>query len=136
VRLWGFGFAYGTRDEQMFVNRYDFRPRILRQDLDRWEPPVALPLAADSILLEAAARWVAWYERSVTKKLDENYRNQLLPEWKEHRKHRMLPAEDWLQLADDLTTARQMRLLLNRASESVENSLVLSCMQTASSHEC
>ena len=109
VRLWGFGFAYGPRNEQIFVNRYDFRPRLLFGDRDRWEPPSEdLPFAPNSILLESAARWIASYEVRVTEQAGKAYRDQLILQ-REDRQNEPSLAEVWLRLADELADERHMR---------------------------
>jgi hypothetical protein len=115
VRLWGFGIAYGTCDEQAYLNRYDFRPRLLLKDADRWEPPASpLDYAPDTILLEAAVRWLAWYERRVVEEHGEAYRQRLLLQWTGHRDIRMSTAEAWSQLADNLTSAREAAFSFSR----------------------
>jgi hypothetical protein len=107
VRLWGFGFAYGTAAQQIYVNRYDFRPRLLECDADRWDPPqdTRLPLAPDSILLQAAARWISSYEQRVSREEGKQYRSTLLTKWKNHDENRLSTADCWSRLADDLCIA-------------------------------
>ena len=107
VRLWGFGFAYGTREEQVYINRYDFRPRLMLHDSDRWEPPsTPLPPATDRWLFVAALRWIVSYERKIAKDQGKSYRNKLLPQWKDNRKVCQSPVVSWSQLADELAAAR------------------------------
>ena len=113
VRLWGFGLAYGTREDQIYINRYEFRPRVLCNDADRWEPPAGdLPSSADTIALEAAVRWIGRYEGRIEQDQGRRYRSTLLLQWKRRSKCGQSLEECWRRLAEDLASERQKNSFL------------------------
>jgi hypothetical protein len=85
VRLWGFGLFYGDAAEGVYLNRFEFLPRTVALDSDRWHGASelqGLDVAGDTLLLQGAVRWVAEYERWVLGQYGLAYRQACLLGWK------------------------------------------------------
>ena len=83
VRLWGFGFYFGTTTG-IFLNRYHFTPRAaavstLWQEAQRLD---SLARSHDFVLLAAALQWIAAYEAWVLETCGLEYRLATLGSWK------------------------------------------------------
>jgi hypothetical protein len=105
VRLWGFGMYFG-RDQGLFMNRFEFIPRIAElSDLWQAQKMTHLPRASDLSLLPIALRWIADYEQWVLTTRGSSYRSACFQNWKAAvgTPHR-LPTL-WQQLAEAVETA-------------------------------
>jgi hypothetical protein len=83
LRLWGFGLFYGA-SEGIYINRYEFIPRIARISADGWqaaEEMRALAAAPDTTLLEEVLWKIAMYERWVLQNYGIAYREACLSGW-------------------------------------------------------
>lgn len=105
VRLWGFGLFYGGERGGIYVNRYDFTPRLAFATPKVWqsiEEMRRLPAASDTSLLEKAMRWIASYERWVLHCYGNTYRAACLAGWRKcGLPDSGLPAA-WMALAGEL----------------------------------
>ncbi len=84
MRLWGFGLFFGEADEGIYLNRFEFLPRLVRSGGNRWHGAgefEGLEAAADVRLLVEAVRWIAGYERWVLGAYGVGYRRACLGGW-------------------------------------------------------
>ena len=84
LRLWGFGLFYGCERGGIYINRYDFTPRLAWATRKGWqsaEEMRSLPAASDTLLLEKAIGWIADYEQWVLKNYGKVYRTACLAGW-------------------------------------------------------
>lgn len=102
VRLWGFGMFYGGDSEGIYLNRFEFLPRVVRVEGDRWHGVGELRgvgVAGDTMLLQEAVRWMAGYERWVVGEYGVGYRRACLSGWKKRHVAPELLAAAWEGLA-------------------------------------
>ncbi len=113
IRLWGFGLYYGGCGEHgsgIFINRFEFEPRLASAAADRWHSAAELqhlPRASDeeSNLLREALSWIAGYERWVRLTYGVPYRQLCLIEARSRwsAPHRL--PEAWEDLRARMTAA-------------------------------
>jgi hypothetical protein len=85
VRLWGFGLFYGDAVQGIYLNRFEFLPRVVALDGDRWYESSELQEldpAGDTVLLREVLGWIAGYERWVLAQYGVGYREACARGWK------------------------------------------------------
>ena len=114
VRLWGFGFFYGISGRTpprvgtgLFLNRFRFVPRMVAEitEFAQAHEMEKLHRAADLLLLPAALRWIARYERWVLGRCGLSYRQRCLATWKKTKLPPEEMAEAWLRLAQEIVAS-------------------------------
>jgi hypothetical protein len=103
LRLWGFGMYIG-RGEGIYINRFDFIPRIARLS-DAWqgaETMSQLRRSYEAGLVIQATRWIAAYESWVASEFGLLYRQRTLTGWDKTAIRPNEIAEAWRTLACDL----------------------------------
>jgi hypothetical protein len=105
VRLWGFGLFYGSEHGGIYINRYDFTPRLASATQNGWQSideMRALPAAADTFLLERAMWWIAEYEHWVLSNYGKSYRSACLAGWSKCGLPESGLPSAWITLAREL----------------------------------
>ena len=129
LRLWGFGFLYGTPQKGgVYLNRYAFRPDWLPSETIQgpiWKPdmipagqaPPSLRIPVD--LTVAAIRRVADYEEWVLAHCGLEYRRAVLRQWRQQSDQ--LPPQTvpqaWRSLADAIDGQPHPELVRNGGGE-------------------
>lgn len=105
IRLWGFGIFYGNGDEGIYLNRFEFLPRLATLNGNRWHGASefqGLTAARDTVLLREVVHWIAGYEQWVLGEYGAGYRRACLAGWKKrHVAAEELPTA-WEELAEAL----------------------------------
>lgn len=109
VRLWGFGLFFGVNTgwdySGIYLNRYEFRPRLVRIARDIWQSFEAFECATldpGTELSASACRWIAEYEAWVLREHGLSYRVGCLARWsKRGIPAAQLPAR-WRGVAESL----------------------------------
>ena len=93
IALWGFGFFYGECGRGIYVGRFDFRPKLLRdsQPPRAWAPAMIDARAAQDVderriaqkLLVGALHWFGDYETWALQTLGAEFRGESLRAWNE-----------------------------------------------------
>ena len=108
LRLWGFGLFYGSVEEGIYLNRFEFMPRTVKLGgaggLGAGELQ-GLRVSGDAVLLGEVVRWIAGYERWVLMEYGLPYRRGCLCGWKKrHVAPEQLPGA-WEEFAEALAAA-------------------------------
>jgi hypothetical protein len=88
--------------EGIYLNRFEFRPRVAISDGDRWLGVgefEGLASAADTVLLEEAMRVIASYERWVLRAYGAGYRRACLAGWTKRQVAPVRVPNFWEELA-------------------------------------
>ena len=107
VRLWGFGIFFGTEEEGIFLNRYEFAPRSAAAEARFFQASemAVLERARCLRVLPGALHWISSYESWVQENYGAEYRKRCMREWKK----RSLPCDElprrWRELGDDVNLA-------------------------------
>jgi hypothetical protein len=104
IRLWGFGMFYGTRERGIYINRFEFLPRLARMRGDVWQPDEMneSKFLSGTFMLRAALRWIAEYEEWVLRVYGATYRNSCLAGWEHAEPQLARVHESWIQLAGNI----------------------------------